>query len=338
MPTEKILISDRLRLDIIERRKNIGISSYELSEKIGNGHSKFWLQNIESGKTKKIAKDDLVKIYMILTGSDEPEDAISCLERILNQNIGNNIRPWYELIDISNEFSEIYEEDDLMDTLDQLLDDQLIPKIRDAIFGMSTNQKQAALTALQHLYYSLYKNQDLAFALIGIPVYGIKNFDETEYITALNDLLWLYSKFNDLAIKNDSIHRIHELQKNDEYLQSLFYEWIHEALDNFSKIISDLYDEIHKKSPNIYLFMQNFIKDVSFMIERGQPNVLKHYLKSWQISTGKDFVIHIEDCIKWFIGFQNRYDLPFIYNVVDKNKLNEIYDYLNKYGNIKPIL
>ena len=337
MPTEKILISNRLRLDIMERRKNIGISSYELSEKIGNGHSKFWLQNIESGKTKKIAKDDLVKIYMILTGSDEPEAAISCLERILNQNIGNNIRPWYELIDISNEFSEIYEEDDLMDTLDQLLDDQLVPKIRDVIFGMSTNQKQAALTALQHLYYSLYKNQDLAFALIGIPVYGTENFDETEHITALNDLLGVYSKFNDLAIKNDSIRRIHELQKTDEYLQSLFYEWIHEALDNFSKIISDLYDEIHKKSPNIYLFMQNFIKDVSFMIERGQPNVLKHYLKSWQISTGKDFVIHIEDCIKWFIGFQNRYDLPFIYNVVDKNKLNEIYDYLNKYGNIKPI-
>ena len=44
MATEKITITDNLRLNIIERRKNLGISSYELSEKIGNGHSKFWLQ------------------------------------------------------------------------------------------------------------------------------------------------------------------------------------------------------------------------------------------------------------------------------------------------------
>ena len=53
MSTEKIVITTNLRLDIIERRKEKGISSYDLSEQVGNGHSKFWLQNIESGKTKK---------------------------------------------------------------------------------------------------------------------------------------------------------------------------------------------------------------------------------------------------------------------------------------------
>ena len=51
MATEKINITDTLRLNIVERRKALGISSYGLSEKIGNGHSKFWLQNIENGKT-----------------------------------------------------------------------------------------------------------------------------------------------------------------------------------------------------------------------------------------------------------------------------------------------
>ena len=66
MANEKISITNNLRLDIIERRKNMGISCYDLSEQVGNGHSKFWLQNIENGKTKKIAKDDLIKIYMIL--------------------------------------------------------------------------------------------------------------------------------------------------------------------------------------------------------------------------------------------------------------------------------
>lgn len=61
------------------------------------------------------------------------------------------------MIDISNEFSEIYDEDELMDILDELLDDQLNTTIRNTIFGMSTNQKQAALTVLQHFYYSLHQ-------------------------------------------------------------------------------------------------------------------------------------------------------------------------------------
>ena len=41
MSTEKIVITTNLRLDIIERRKEKGISSYDLSEQVGNGHSKF---------------------------------------------------------------------------------------------------------------------------------------------------------------------------------------------------------------------------------------------------------------------------------------------------------
>ncbi len=336
MSAEKINISDKLRLDIIERRKELGISSYELSERVGNGHSKFWLQNIESRKTKKITKNDLIKIYMILTGVDEPEDTIYYIEQVLNQNIGENVRPWYELINISDTFSEIYDEDDLMNTLDELLEDQILPQLRNSIFGMSTNEKQAALTALQQFYYSLYKNSDLAFALIGIPVYGIKVLDESEYITALNDLLALYSKFNDLSIKNKSIETIHEWQKQDRDFDALAKEWIRTALDNFKNIISELYNEIHTKKSNIYSLMRKFAPDVSFMIERGQPNVLKHYLKSWQIQTGKDFATHIDECVKWFLGFRYEYDLPFIFDVIDQNQLVEIYEYLNNYGDIYP--
>lgn len=336
MANNKIAITNNLRLDIIERRKNLGLSSYDLSEKIGNGHSKFWLQNIENGKTKKIAKNDLVKIYMILEKTDDPDDAIDTIELILKQTIGETQRQWYELIDISDDFSEIYDENDLMDTLDELLEDKVIPEIRDIIFGMSTNQKQAALTAIQHLYYSLYKNSDLAFALLGIPVYGVKELDESEHTTALNDLLTLYSKFRDLSIKNNSISTIYECQKRDEYYNALFKEWIHTALDNFNKIISKLYDEIHKDKPDIFTLLRDFTTDVSFMIERGQPNVLKHYLKSWHVTTGKGFVTHIQECVHWFLNFQNEYELPFIFNVVDKNKLDKVCEYLSTYGDIRP--
>lgn len=98
MSTEKIVITTNLRLDIIERRKEKGISSYDLSEQVGNGHSKFWLQNIESGKTKKIKKDDLLSIYMILEGSDDPNEVLPIIEHLLNQSLGDSVRPWYELI------------------------------------------------------------------------------------------------------------------------------------------------------------------------------------------------------------------------------------------------
>ena len=336
MASEKIAITNALRLDIIERRKDMGISSYDLSEQVGNGHSKFWLQNIENGKTKKITKDDLIKIYMILEETDDPDDAIDTVEQILKQTIGNDEREWYELIDISDNFSEIYEEDDLMDSLDELLDDQLIPQIRNTIFGMSTNQKQAALTALQHLYYSVYKDSDLAFALLGIPVYGVKELDESEHTTALNDLLALYAKFNDLSMKNDSINTIREWQKRDEYYDSLYKEWIHTALDNFKRIIFKLHKEIHKKNPDLFSIKREFTTDVSFMIERGQPNVLKHYLKSWQTHTGKDLTTHIKECVNWFLGFGEEYDLPSIFEVVPQDILNEIYNYLDNYGEIKP--
>ncbi len=334
MATEKIAITDNLRLDIIERRKNRGISSYELSERIGNGHSKFWLQNIENGKTKKITKDDLIKIYIILQNADEPNDVIDTIEHILKQSIGDKERQWHELIDVSDEYSEIYNEDELMDKLDELLELQIVPQINNTVLGMSTNQKQAALTALQHLYYSLYKNSDLAFALLGIPVYGVSILDKSEHTTALNDLLTLYSKFNDLSIKNNSMQTILTWQENDKYFHSLSLEWINTALDNFKKIISNLYNEIKQPNPDIYSIMRTFTTDVSFMIERGQPNVLKHYLKTWQIYSGKEFATHIENCVKWFMAYQDKYELPFIFDVVEQNKLNEIYEYLNNYGDI----
>lgn len=166
MSTEKIVITTNLRLDIIERRKEKGISSYDLSEQVGNGHSKFWLQNIESGKTKKIKKDDLLSIYMILEGSNDPNEVLPIIEQLLNQSLGDSVRPWYELIIPDSDYSELYEEEDLMDALDVLLEEYFVPQISDRIFAMPVNQKQAALTALRHFYYSVYRNPDLAFALI----------------------------------------------------------------------------------------------------------------------------------------------------------------------------
>lgn len=183
--------------------------------------------------------------------------------------------------------------------------------------------------------YSLYKSPDLAYTLLSIPVYGANNSDKEEHTTALNDLLTLYTKFNNLSKKNNSIEIIHKWQEHDAYFHSLAIEYINTALDNFKEIISNLYEEIHKTKPNFYPIVRRFTTDVSFMIERGQPNVLKHYLKTWQIYTGKEFAIHIENCIKWFLGFGDEYELPFIFDEVDQHHIEEICQYLNTYGNIE---
>lgn len=339
MSNEKITITDKLRRDIIEKRKNKSISSYELSERTGNGHSKFWLQNIESGKTKKISKDDLISLYMAMGGDDADEDNTTLeIESILNQPIGENLKQWYELINISDDFAENYNDDDLMNTLDNFLEDNIVNEIRNIIFGMSINQKQAALTALQNFYFSLYKNPDLAFALINIPIYGVKEMDIDQHNNALNDLLAISAKYNDLVIKNNSLDIIKEWFERDKYYEKLNKQTIQTAFVNFKNILIEILETSKMDNPDLHKLANKFNIDVTFMIERGQPNVTKHYLKSFHIYDGKGFIRHIEECYIWFCGFDNEYEIKDLYTVIPKSLLDSVYAYLNTVGEIKPIL
>ena len=113
------------------------------------------MQNIESGKTKKISKSDLLSIYKILLYTDDSEDVIDDVEQILNQQIGSDQKEWYELIQISSDFEEMFDEDEIMETLEEYWNEKLYDQIRNSVFNMTTNQKQAALTAIQNFYYSL---------------------------------------------------------------------------------------------------------------------------------------------------------------------------------------
>lgn len=339
MATDKITITDRLRYDIIEKRKSIGMSSYELSERTGNGHSKFWLQNIESGKTKKITKQDLISLYMAMDGDDADEDNATLeIESILNQSIGDNYKQWYELITISEDFAEKYDDDELMDELEEFLEDKIVDPIRNIIFGMSINQKQAAMTALQNFYYSLYKNPDLAFALINIPIYGVKELDEEQHNTALNDLLAISAKYNDLVLKNNSLETIKTWHERDKYYEEINKQTIQTAFANFKNILLEILQVSKTDNPDLHKLVNKFHIDVTFMIERGQPNVTKHYLKSFHIYDGKSFIKHIDEVYFWFRGFDTMYGVENLYTEITKDLLNSVYDYLNTIGEIKPIL
>ena len=49
---------------------------------------------------------------MILEGSNDPNEVLPIIEQLLNQSLGDSVRPWYELIIPDSDYSELYEEED----------------------------------------------------------------------------------------------------------------------------------------------------------------------------------------------------------------------------------
>lgn len=333
MAIDKITITDRLRLDIIEQRKNKGISSYTLSER--SGHSKFWLQNIESGKTKKITKTDLINLYKIIEEDFDDDDATSYIECILNQQVGEKRKEWYELINISNEYSEEYDILILLTKLRSLFTKNICDTLIQTVYNMSINQAQAALTAVQNLYYSLYKNPDLALALINIPIYGVGDMNEVEYQDALNDLLAMGAKYNDLVIKNDSLNTIkqwHEWDKQREIENKLT---IKSALDNYKNMLQLIVSLKNIENPPIFNVLNQFNTSVSFSIERAFPGTLDRDI-NFHVYTGKEFATLIDECWDWFYDNEEGFDLPDIDKYVGSKLFNEASDFLKTIGEITP--
>lgn len=332
MAIKKIDITDKLRKDIVTSRKNKSMSSYDLSEL--SGHSKYWLPNIESGKTKRINKADLISIYKVLMESSDDTDVLDYIEKLLNQQIGNKPKAWYDLIEINEQYENLLDEDDFDYELGELLDEKLCDIIRDEIFSMPMSQKQAALTALLNLYYSFRLNPDLAFSLINIPVFGVERKNLDEYNFALNDLMSISAKYNDYVEKNNSMETIKHWLEWDAYYEEEDKKNIHAAYNTFIELLNELEEAIPSQSINLYEFSDKLTLDVAFVIERGQPNALKNYIKHFRIHNGNDFSACIQECARFFQGFEYDYELPFIYDDFDNDRIKNICNFLNNYGKI----
>lgn len=336
MSNEKFTITRGLLNDIIEQRKKKGLSAYELSEK--SGHSKYWLSNIESGKTQKISRDNLISLYKILLDSDEIENILCYIGEILKFPVDSRPREWYECIEISKEFDQIYDNAALNSIYDSIWNDCINSEMWNFFGGLSVHQKQAALTAINNFYNSLFKEPEFAFLLLNIPIFGIKSISFEDRNELIRDLLSLFSKYNDLVIKNKSLDDIKAQHEFEEYYKKRDKKVIQEALDNFKKMIQKILDASKTETKNLdmYILTQEFRKNVSLVIEDGQPNAIKSYLQStYKLGSGENFSTHIQECVHWFIGFQNRYELPYLYDIVDKKTLDQIYNYLNSFGEIR---
>lgn len=64
MDKRRVIISEKMRTDIIEARKNKKITAKDLSTRIVS--SPYWLSNIENGKTGTILREDAQKLFMEL--------------------------------------------------------------------------------------------------------------------------------------------------------------------------------------------------------------------------------------------------------------------------------
>ena len=78
MIPDKIELNKTIVNKIVEIRGKLGLSSYQLSEKMGK--SKFWLNNVENNKTKNISKDDLVNILSYIY--DERNEIENTIEKL----------------------------------------------------------------------------------------------------------------------------------------------------------------------------------------------------------------------------------------------------------------
>ena len=160
MATEKITITDQLRNNIIEERKDFHYTASELSEE--SGHSKYWLANIESGKTKKISKEDLISIYKTLFPHNDEENILDHIERIINQPLSSKLKKWYELIDIENQYENMLNPLDRVSELKSLCKD-IFERLYKEFSVSDAHQQQAILTCLLHFQRSFIINPELAF-------------------------------------------------------------------------------------------------------------------------------------------------------------------------------
>lgn len=333
MPNEKIEITDILHNDIIEQRKKKGLSAYELSEK--SGHSKYWLPNIESRKTQKVNKSDLIAIYKILLDTDDVEEILYYIGQLLELHLDSFPKEWYEYIDVSDKFEDIYDESDLDFLFEDIWSKDISKRIWDFFNQLSIHKKQVALTVLDNFYNCLFKEPEFSFLLLNIPIYGIKSINLEERNSLIKDLLSLYKKYNNLVVKNNSMNDIKLQHEYEDYYEKRDTEVIHKALDNFKEMIQKILDASKTENPDMYALTQEFRTNVALVIEDGQPNATKNYLHStYRIGSGKNFATHIQECVHWFIGFQERYNLPYLYDVVDDKTLEQVYSYLNSVGEI----
>ena len=321
MATEKITITDQLRNNIIEERKEIEYTASDLSEE--SGHSKYWLANIESGKTKKISKEDLISIYKILLDDDDEENILDYVERIINQ-----------LIDIEDQYEDMMDFLYLESELDDLLKD-IRNRITQQFNWANTHHQQAILTSLLHFQRSIVVNPELAFSTLYLPTYCTSIMHPEEFNSVLSDLLQLAAKFNDLVVKNNSLETVAVYLDEEKKQIERNKKTGKIALDNLKSILGVISNLKDMQDPNLESLRNLFYSSVVYLINEIQPHTLGDgipYLP--EINTGRAFSHLITICYYWLSDRQEELALPNVEKYIPKDLYNSAKEVLENVSKI----
>ena len=332
MATEKTTITDQLRNNIITLRKELGISAYDLSEK--SGHSKYWLPNIESGKTQKISKDDLFSIYTILLNDDDPQSVFYYIEKIINQNL-YGVKEWDQLIPIDERFKEMYEQEDLDNAFSELLE-EFNDQISSTINGYSVQTKQAALTAMLNANRTLYMVPDLIFPLLYVPLYGTKPNDPKSYGATVDDLLAIGAKYRDLVVKNDSLELIDQYREWDREQLEVNKKTAATALENFKSILELICSLADNPNPKLHSVRNLFYSSIAYLFNEIEPKTVGSFLPYLpNVKTGEEFSDLVSKTYNWFKIHQKEWALPNIQEYIPDDTYASAKEVLKKIPDVR---
>ena len=203
MIPEKIELTKVIKSIIANSRKDTGLSSYDFSEKIGK--SKYWISNIENGKAKFIAKEDLCLIIKTAKGVSDQE-----IEAMLTDILTDNVDPLNKPIEILTPSSE--EPKDYEKEFERLVND--INKGFDVIYD-SIDNKEDVIKFFKRIKTNMRSDLGYAISVFTLPWCHLSEADKETKVKVLDDVFQLI-KDNGLDCKDCKSCRNSKKHNDDE--------------------------------------------------------------------------------------------------------------------------
>lgn len=211
---DKIILADYILEDLVDRRKDMGLSAYALSEKLEK--SKFWISNFENKKVKYIAREDLKTIYSFFF-NDSNFDVNQYLDKLQQKNDAQLKGSWLKTGNVLPKYIDTNTEDDILDIYEDLIDE--FKDESAACYEYSLQSQKIFVSALSELCTSLQNDPDLTTLMMSIPLSVTQLLSPEERYALKKDLLRLYQKcttlFDEKIVEKQHTEELDALQKQN---------------------------------------------------------------------------------------------------------------------------
>lgn len=183
--------------EIICKRKALNCTASALSTQIGK--SKFWLSNIESGKSKTVSECDIIKLFSILLNNTDEDFIKDYIGIFTKYSTSLNSKNWIHAIPLPDQIQELNSDEDfehefsfLIETLNDSYCDMM---------NLPIDQRRLFLAGLTNLNTNILLNINLTSLLMCIPLCRKDSLTTAESTSLNEELANLYITFESLALK-----------------------------------------------------------------------------------------------------------------------------------------